>query len=274
MDTQETPQQKNFWQRGWLLSKAIWNDHDFWIRALAIKGGASAAAIAGAIGISHVAALPLVVAAVGVMACSGLIGLGLYGVFIGLATSRDRLFAIKDRTFPKTPKKERTPTIQALRRKLLGSPRVKKLLQKNFVKNFMSSRVWKVTSALGHREEAIFMAGLAGTGSIFWGTVSAVALAAVIPALAVGSIFTFGTVLALGGLASGTYGIYISTQSLINSFRKKKKQKAKDAAPPAAQAAAASKPLTAELTPAFTQAQEKTEKSPDKPIVPPAPPAP
>lgn len=269
---------KNIWRRFCNFIGEIWNDHDFWIRALAIKGGASAIVVAGVVGVSYVVALPFLVATVGIIACSCLIGLGLGGVFLGLARARDKLVDIYFKTLSRKPAKEKTNSIERLRQKLLGSPRIKKLLEKPLTRKLLDSQVWKTARALAQKQQDVFLASLAGTGSVFWGSISALALVTqivVLPVVAVGSLFTVGTVLAVGGLISGAYGIYLSAQSLIYHLRAKKKRaddKAKIKAPP--NPALSQQPaLTTELTPSFTPAAEKAEKT-EKPPVKPAPPPP
>lgn len=282
MDAPKTPSVENgspapaksLWRRGWNFAREIWNDHDFWIRALAIKGGASAAVIAGLVGISYVLPLPFLIAAAGISACTGLIGLGLYGVFLGAAGARDKLGDIYSRTISGKPRKQKAPSLKRLHRKLLDSPRVQKWMARPLTQKFLNSRPWKLTRALAQKEQDVFMAALAGTGSIFWGTVSAIALAAVLPALAIGSVFTFGTALAIGGTLSGIYGVYLSAQSMVHSIRAKKNKPAPQGGPAAETSGATPpKPLTSTLTPAFTPAAEK-EKKTEKPAADPAPPPP
>jgi hypothetical protein len=281
MDIQETPQPEtgvaapvqNIWRRLWNFSKEIWNDHDFWIRALAVKGAASGVVVAGIVGISYVTHLPLLLATAGISVCAGFIGVGLYGVFLGAAGAKDKLAAIWSKTILNKPPRQKKPSIKRLQERLLENPRFKKFLARPLTQKFLSSRPWKAVRTLTQKPQDVFLAGLAGTGSIFWGTVSAVALAAVLPVVTAASLFTFGTVLALGGFMSGAYGIYLSAQSLVKSFRAKKKP-AESAKLTAEPMAPSQKSLTAELTPAFTQAQEKTEKVPLKPVSQPPPPAP
>jgi hypothetical protein len=272
MDNQETTQPetaaaapaKNIWRRLWSFSKEVWDDHDFWIRALAVKGAASAVVVAGIIGISYVAHLPFIAAVGGVSLCAGFIGVGLYGVMLGAAGAKTKLSAIWRKTVLNKPPKEKKPS------RLLKSARFKKFLARPLIQKFLNSRPWKAVRAMTKKPQTVFLAGLAGTGSIFWGTVSAIALAAVLPALTMASLFTFGTLLAVGGLMSGGYGIYLSVQSLVKSARAKKKPS--ETVTPAAEATTTSqKSLTAELTPAFTKTQEKTVETPVKPASPPPP---
>jgi hypothetical protein len=287
MDAQKIPStengasapRKNLLRRSWDFAREIWNDHEFWIKVLAIKGGASAAVIAGVVGISYVLPLPFIIAAAGISACTGLIGLGLYGVFLGAAGARDKLADIYSKTISHKPRKQKAPSLKRLHRKLLDSPRVKKWMAKPLTQKFLNSRPWKFTLALAQKEQNVFMAALAGTGSVFWGTVSAIALAAVLPALAIGSVFTFGTALAIGGTISGAYGVYLSVQSMVHSIRAKKGAKnIKDGGQnkPAAESPVASQQRLPEtkLTPDFTQSAQKTEKTEKQPAASPESPPP
>lgn len=226
MDDPKTgPKAKTLLQRSWAFSRELWSDHDFWIHALAVKGGASAVVVAGAAGITYVIALPFFVAAVGIAACGALIGLGLYGIFAGTANARDKLRRIYYKTFSSGPPPERMPDAKPLHRRLVENARVRAWLEKPLAQKFFNSRVWKMTGAITEKQREIFLTSLAGTGSLFWIVTSILTLVTqivVLPVVALGSVLTFGIALAVGGLLSAAYGLYISIQSLLRFLRIRK----------------------------------------------------
>ena len=216
---------KNLPQRLSAFSRELWNDQDFWIHALAVKGGASAVVVTGIVGISYVVALPFFVAALGIALCGGLIGLGLYGFFLGAAKAWSILKVIYYRTISATPQPKKTKAAKPLHQRLADSASVQKWLHRPVVRKLLKSRAWKVANTLTQRQQELFLSGLAGTGSIFWSVISALTLITniiVLPVVALGSLLTFGTVLAAGSLLSGVYGIYLSLQGLLRSLRGKK----------------------------------------------------
>jgi len=225
MEIKNTPPPINIWQRSWSFSRELWNDHEFWIRALAIKGGASAVVVAGVSGISYVVALPFFVATLGIAVCGGLIGLGLYGVFLGATSAWDKLQAVYYNTIFAGRPREKPAAVKPLHRQLAENPRVQEWIKRDFMQKFLGSRAWKVTRVVTQKQQNLFLTGLAGTGSVFWGVISAITLVTqivVLPVAALGSVLTFGTALAVGGLLSGIYGVYLSIDSLLRSIRKKR----------------------------------------------------
>lgn len=225
MESQKAILSKSLWLRSWSFSRELWNDHEFWIRALAVKGGASAIVVAGVVGISYVVALPFFVAALGIALCGGLISLGLYGVLLGTTSAWEKLRDAYYKTFFGIPPKEKAAPAKPLHQQLVEHPRFQKWKQSKAMQKILGSRAWKFTTAVTQKQQDLFLTGLAGTGSIFWGVFSAVTLITqivVLPVVAIGSLLTFGTVLAVGGLLSGAYGVYLSIDSLLRSLGIKK----------------------------------------------------
>lgn len=226
------PADKTVWQRLKHFSSELWNDHDFWIRALAIKGGASAVIIAGVVGISYVVAMPFLLATTVVAACLGLVGLGIYGICLGTVTSWEKLKSIYSKTVSTKPPKPVDLVRKPFYQKLLESKFVKRLTEHPLAQKFLNSHTWKYTRTIAKKQQDFFLTGLAGGGSIFFGTLGVIALVtqvAVLPVVAVGSILTFGTVAAVGGVISGVYGLYLSIEKFAHSIgerRRVKKEKA------------------------------------------------
>lgn len=213
------PPPKGFFKRAWNFAKAVWNDHDFWLRALAVKGAASAIAVAGAIGITHAVTWPLIPAVAAVSACTGLIGFGVYGVVIGGAYAYDKLREIYAHSFKGKEPAKREPALRRLYKRLRGSKLVNSLLKRPLMQKFLASRSGQFMRRQLRTEHNVFLASFAGAGSALWGAVGAIGLAAVLPALAIGTIFTFSTLVAAGSVMSGCYGIYLSAQSLTRHIR-------------------------------------------------------
>jgi hypothetical protein len=264
----------SIWQKSKNFAKEIWNDHDFWVKALAIKGGAGAVVIAGVVAISHLIALPFLLAAGGIALCGGLIALGLYGAFLGAATIWDKLRSVYYKTFSDKPPEEKMTPDKSFHQKMAESPRLKALQENPFMKKFLNSRVWQATQRITKKQEDIFLAGLAMKGSIF-STVIGISMIAtqvvVLPVIAVGSLLTFTTVAAVGAVMGGSYGIYLATRNIIDTLRSKKKtiktivEKDEAGAKPELQPQLSAPTLT----PVFTDAGEKKDgKAETEPAVP------
>ncbi|TAL38605.1 MAG: hypothetical protein EPN97_03660 [Alphaproteobacteria bacterium] len=208
------------------FAREIWDDHDFWIKALAVKGGAGAIVIAGVMAIGHLVALPFLAAAVGIAFCVGLIAVGLYGIFLGILTIWDRLVEIYYRVFLHKPRKRKSARRKLLSQRLAENPRIRELLATPLLQKFLKSRAWKAARRITKKQEDIFLASLAMKGSIV-STIVGVSLIMtqilVLPVIAVGSVLTFTTLLAVSTIASGMYGIYLSARFLISAFRPKRR---------------------------------------------------
>ena len=210
----------------WLsFAREIWNDHDFWIKALAIKGGAGAVVIAGIMAIAHLVALPFLVAAFGIALCVGLIAVGLYGVFVGTLTMGDKLADIYYKVFSQEPPHKSEPSRKLLSQQLAESRHIRALMRNPLLKKIQQSRAWKITQRITKKQQDIFLAGLAMKGSVI-SVIGGVSLIVtqifVLPVIAVGSLLTFTTILAVSTVASGLYGIYLSTQGLMHLLRRGK----------------------------------------------------
>jgi hypothetical protein len=228
MKQQPIPASPRTLKQKWLnFGRGIWDDHDFWIKALAVKGGAGAIVIAGVMAIGHLVALPFLVAAVGIAFCIGLIGVGLYGIFLGTVTLWDKLVELYYSAFLHKSRRKKSARKKLLYRRLAESPRIKALLAKPLIQKFLHSRAWKATRRITKKQEDIFLASLAMKGAIVSTVVGASLITTqllVLPVIAVGSVLTFTTLLAVSTIASGVYGIYLSAGYLISIFRPKGKR--------------------------------------------------
>jgi len=204
-----TPVSSSTLRQKWLnFARGIWDDHDFWIKALAVKGGAGAIVIAGVMAIGHLVALPFLAAAVGIALCVGLIAVGLYGIFLGILTIWDKLVELYYRAFLQKSRRKKSTHRKLLSQRLAENPRIQALLAKPFPQKFLKSRAWKATRHITKKQEDIFLASLAMKGSIISTIVGASLIMTkilVLPVMAVGSVLTFTTLLAVSTIASGVY---------------------------------------------------------------------
>lgn len=267
--------QKSFWQRFKDFSREAWNDHEFWFRLIVTKSGAAFIAAVCIKGIAFAMSLPAVIATPAIIACGGVIAVSLVGFCVGGAMAWRKFKDIYSRTISKNPQKTGKPAGKSLSQKLLENPRIKNLLEKPFMQEFLNSRGWKKTRAIIKKQQDIFLAGLAGSGSAFMGTVSALML---IPQVAAVTVFTIGSLLSLttfaavGGVLSAAYGLYLSKEKLLQTFQLRKKVKA-EKQKAAKEKAAAAPPVeapsaTPALEPVFTEAAavpavEKTQPKPE-----------
>ncbi|MEZ0223147.1 MAG: hypothetical protein ACAH83_01220 [Alphaproteobacteria bacterium] len=228
MKKQQTSASPTALRQKWLnFARGIWDDHDFWIKALAVKGGAGTIVIAAVMAIGHLVALPFLVAAVGIAFCVGLIGVGLYGIFLGTLTIWDKLVEIYYRAFLHRSRKRKAVRRKLLSQRIAESKRIKTLLATPLLQKFLKSRAWKSARRITKKQEDIFLASLAMKGAILStvvGTSLIMTQILVLPVIAIGSVLTFTTLLAVSTLASGVYGIYLSARYLISVFFPKRKR--------------------------------------------------
>lgn len=221
--TKETSREQ-LWKRVIKFAKELANDHDFWVHTIALKGGASTIVMAGVIGISYVVSLPFIVGAIGLAACCGGIGLGLYGIAVAAHTTFDKLRDLYAEIIKGEEPKVKAP-IKPWADRLAENPRIQRLMQKPLAQKFLNSRTWKMTYRLTREPQELLLTALALKGSIFWGALSATVLATnivILPVVAVGSLVTLTTVLAAGSVLSSIYGVYLSTSSLVRHMKQKK----------------------------------------------------
>ena len=213
-------QKANLWQNSIRFSKAIWNNHDFWIKTLAVKGGATAIVIAGISGISYALSLPFILPAIVIGISFAFIGIGVYGIALGTTRALDTIKDTYYKSFSKNPLKKKI--IKKHEKKHLTNKYIKAISKNPLVKKILNTQSWKEADKLTERQKTLFLTGLAGTGSAFWfitSLVSIITKIVILPILVVGNLLTFGTILAIGGVISGLYGLFISIKTLIKMFK-------------------------------------------------------
>ncbi len=210
----------------WAFTKELFNDHTFWVKALAVKGGASAIIVTGLVGISAVISMPLLVAATGITLSVGLIGVGLYGMAAGGVKAWEGLQDVYARTMGRAPKehvyKERDDLL-----KRLGETRLfQRIKHHTIAKKIAHSHAWRTTMKFTRNREDTVLGGIAVGGAALSLVVGAVAL----PFVAVGSLLTVATVFTVSSVISGMTGLYFSITGLREESKLKREHAAKQKA--------------------------------------------
>ena len=213
------------------FARELWDDHHFWVNTIAMKSGAGAVILAGVFGVGYVVSLPLVVAATGLLACTGLVGFGIFGMVAG---ANEAWRKIKD-TYYKVTGKEAPPLNPSRKKKVFDRWRqnktVQKILAHPWAQKMRKTRVWRMATRFRQKEEAL-LGGLAMGGSVVYAAIGGWLLFTqmlALPVIAVGGLLTVATVTAATYLASGISGIYFSAQALIDRRRKSKGEAAQAA---------------------------------------------
>lgn len=221
----------------------LMREHEFWVHALAVKGGASAIVVSAVLAVSYVVAAPFMLAAAGIAACGAVVGLGIYGITAGSMRSWYRLRKIYSnvtgKPLPPKPDAQGPNWVQ----RQCERPRIKKLLETKAVKGFLNTRVWKMSRKIAVGQQDNLLGGLAVGGAVLSLALGAAALATqilVLPVVAVGGLVVGGAVLATSYVVSGISGLYFG---IIGIRHMREKKRAKAAAMAAAQAQNAAEPL-------------------------------
>lgn len=202
----------------------LMREHEFWVHALAVKGGASAIVIAGVVALSYVIAAPFMLAAMGIAACGALVGLGIYGMAAGSARGWMRLRKIyADVTGTPMPEKHDENKPGWLQRQC-ARPAAQRVIQSRPVQALRNSRAWKLTQKYTDGQQDNVLGGIAVGGAAVTLVLGAVALATqllVLPVIALGGLVTVAAVTAVTYLVSGISGLYFG----ITGIRHMKKNK-------------------------------------------------
>jgi len=214
------------------FGKELMHEHEFWVHTLAVKGGVSAIAVAGVLGISYVVALPFMLAATGIAVCGAMVGLGIYGMVAGSARSWYRLRKMYANATGKPMPKRPVRTGKNWLQRQCERPQIKKTLDSKPVIWLRNSRAWKLAQKFTQGQQDNLLGGLAVGGAALSLTVGVIAVAtqlAVLPVVAVGGLLTFATVMGASYVISGISGLYFGITG-VRHMREKKKAKAAAAA--------------------------------------------
>lgn len=210
----------------WAFTKELFNDHTFWVKALAVKGGASAIIVTGLVGISTVISMPLLVAATGITLSVGLIGVGLYGMAAGGVKAWEGLQDVYARTMGRAPKEHVYKERDDLLKRLGETKLFQRIKHHTIAKKIANSHAWRTTMKFTRHREDTVLGGIAVGGAALSLVVGAVAL----PFVAVGSLLTFATVFTVSSVISGMTGLYFSITGLREESKLKREHAAKQKA--------------------------------------------
>lgn len=215
------------------FGRELWNDHQFWVNALAVKGGAAAIIAGGAVVFSFAYTFPFLVTAGLILVSGAAIAVGALGILAGVDKIRDKLRETwyKARKLPVPPRK---PRGKSLAQRLAEKAFVQKILSHRWTQKFMESRTFKTLKKLKDKQDA-FLGTLAVGGSLAYTVVGAVLLVtqiAALPVIAVPTLVTVGIIGALSYVASGIGGLWLSSRNIVHKIREGRllKKKAAEAA--------------------------------------------
>lgn len=222
------------------FARELWDEHDLLVNTAAMKGGATAVALAGAVVLSYAVALPVVFAVTGVIVAATMIGLGAYGVLSGGIFVIDRVKAVYRHATGKDPDFKPGQHPKTIREKIKEGKLVKKFLNSKFGQKVTKSHAWQVANKFTKKQDA-FMAWLALGGSAASITMGAVLIASqvtILPIIAIGAGMVLTT--------------YMTVHGVIDHVRiQKEKRAAEAAAKEAAAPAAAASAVEVSAAPAF-----------------------
>lgn len=211
----------------------LMREHEFWVHALAVKGGASAIVIAAVVGLSYVIAAPFMLAATGIAACGALIGLGVYGVAAGSVRSWMRLRKIHAQVTGKPLPPLRSDDKPGWLARQKARPSVQRFLNSRPVQGFLKSRAWQMTKKYTEGQQDNVLGGIAVGGAAVSLVLGAVALATqmlVLPVVALGGLVTVAAVTAVTYVVSGISGLYFGITGIRHMKQKKREKMAAQAA--------------------------------------------
>lgn len=210
------------------FAKELMHEHEFWVHALAVKGGASAIVITAVLALSYVVAAPFLLAAAGIAACGAVVGLGIYGIAAGSMRSWYRLRKIYHSATGKPLPPKPADTGPDWLQRQYERPRVKQFMQTKAVKAFVESRLWTFSKKITLGQQDNVLGGLAVGGAVLSLALGAAALTTqilVLPVVAMGGLVVGGAVMATSYLVSGVSGLYFGIIG-IRHMREKKREKA------------------------------------------------
>ncbi len=207
----------------WKFTKELFNDHTFWVKALAVKGGASAILVTGIMGISAMVTMPLLVAATGITLSVGLIGVSLYGMAAGGMKAWEGVQDVYARATGRAPKEHVYVEKEDMFQRLAKTDFVQRMTAHKWAKALTKTHAWKTTSKFMRNREDSVLGGIAVGGAALSLVVGAVAL----PFVAAGTLFTVATVFTVSSVISGISGLYFSITGLREESRMKREHHAK-----------------------------------------------
>lgn len=217
----------------WKFTKELFNDHGFWVDALAVKGGVTAVVAAGIVMASYLVAMPFLLGAVGFALCGGLAAVGLFGIVAGGVKAWEGGKEVWNRAMGRAPKQPVYKEKKDILQRCAETAFCKKIANHRWAKKIAGTHTWKTVQKFTRKTEDNVLGGVAVGGAALSIVVGALAL----PFIAVGTIVTFAAVMTASTIIGGCSSLYFS----ITGIRHRSKEKA--AAKAAAAAAKKANPL-------------------------------
>jgi hypothetical protein len=222
------------WRRTVDFSKDLWNDHQFWVHALGMKGGIGAIVMSGVVTTTALFTLPFTLAAGVVALCIGAAGVGAFGIIASAQHVGDKIKqaylnsapeSLKDAFTSEAKPDENNPA------ELTRGDKIKEFfmedfrsdpffifMQEKFLPKTKETQAWKVTQNILDKQKDYIIStlGMGGAIASLYGAVALATGAIVFPIIAIGNSVALTTLVVLGGVASGAYGIYITAENLLH----------------------------------------------------------
>jgi hypothetical protein len=215
---------RRFCDLGWEFSKELWNDHQFWVNAVAVKGGAAALLGGAVVAISFAFTYPFIITAGIILLCGTTMTLGGIGIIAGCSrlweTLKDTWYKTTGKEPPPAPAEKKKTLLERLRDK----PSVQKILNDPLARKFFASPTWQALEKIKGKQEKL-LNSLAIGGSVAYTGLGIWILAAQIVALPVVALPMLVTAAAVAGASyaiSGSVGLWISLTNLFDKRREKK----------------------------------------------------
>jgi hypothetical protein len=200
------------------FTKELFNDHGFWVDALAVKGGVTAVVAAGIVMASYLVAMPFLLGAVGFALCGGLAAVGLFGIIAGGAKAWEGGKEVWNRAMGRAPKQHVYKEKKDILQRLAETKFVKKMAAHPLAKKMAASHTWKTVQKFTRKTEDNVLGGVAVGGAALSIVVGALAL----PFIAVGTIVTFAAVMTASTLIGGCSSLYFSITGLRHRAKEKR----------------------------------------------------
>lgn len=238
---------KKFCRTSIEFSKELWNDHQFWINAYAIRGGAAAIVAGAAVTVTFAYTFPFLVTAGIILLCGATAAMGVVGILAGASKAWDKLKEAWCKACGKEPPPPHEEKKKTLLDRLKEKPFMQKIIIHPWSEKFRSTRTWSTMQKIAKKQDAL-LGGLAVGGSVAYTAVGVWLLAVQLIALPVIAIPTLLTVAILGSasyIASGSVGIWVSISGMIKHQKEKSALHKKEACKQGIQAPAPEETLRA-----------------------------
>lgn len=202
----------------WRFTKELFNDHTFWVKALAVKGGASAILASVLVGAAVIVNMPILASVAIITAGVGLIGAGIYGIAAGGAKAWEGLQDVYARVTGRAPPEHVYKERKDIFQRLAETKFLQRIAEKKWAKKITATHAWKTTMKYTRRSEDSMLGGIAVGGALISLAVGAFAL----PVVMAGSLLTAAAVIGVSSIVSGMTGLYFSITGIREEVRMKR----------------------------------------------------